>query len=152
MWALDIGGAERAVYQLVREQRRAGLKADVAAGSHRGFYGRKAEEAGATVHELGQRSALDPTIARRALALFRRYNIIHFHSAEPALVALACLTPARKYYTHRSGRFAYGRKQALRYGSPESHCAVGSQDSPGTAIMPCSPPAGCSASLRIVSS
>jgi L-malate glycosyltransferase len=115
LWSLDIGGAERALYQLVREQRRVGVAADVAAGSHRGYYGDRTRETGATVHELRQRWAYDPRSARRALQLFREYEILHFHAAEPALAGLASLLPARKYYTHRSGQFSYTAKQRARY-------------------------------------
>jgi|SRR3954452_21261713 glycosyltransferase involved in cell wall biosynthesis len=115
MWALDIGGAERAVYQLVREQRRSGIEADVAVGRMKGYYGARIEEAGARVFELGFRNAYDVTAMSRTLRVFRRYDILHFHSAEPLLIAAACLAPGRRYYTHRSGRFHYPFKQSLRY-------------------------------------
>src|SRR4051794_22124369 len=59
MWTLQIGGAERAVYQLVREQRRAGIQADVLLGKGGGLYAAHTRETGAMVHEVGLRRAFD---------------------------------------------------------------------------------------------
>jgi glycosyltransferase involved in cell wall biosynthesis len=105
LWALDIGGAERAVFQLVREQRRQGVGADVLVGSHAGPYGERVRAVGATVHELGQRHALDVLRARPAAALFAAYDVVHVHVPEPLLVALAARRSRtwRAVYTHRGG-------------------------------------------------
>jgi glycosyltransferase involved in cell wall biosynthesis len=116
LWNMDIGGAERAVYQLVREQRRHDDAADVLVASNKGFYGERSREAGATVIELRQRSALDAAAARSARSIFERYEIVHFHGAEPLLIRAAarCRGP-RLFYTHRSGAFRYRPKQRARY-------------------------------------
>lgn len=115
MWSLDIGGAERAVFQLAREQRRRGEQADILVGSHAGFYGDRARECGINVHELHQRGALDMTVRRAAAAMLRRYDVLHLHSAEPTLALFAGKTSTRAYYTHRSGAFSYPVRQAARY-------------------------------------
>jgi L-malate glycosyltransferase len=116
LWNMGIGGAERAVYQLVREQRRQDDAADVLVASSEGFYGERSREAGATVIELRQRSGLDSAAARSAGSIFERYEIVHFHGAEPLLIRAAarCRRP-RVFYTHRSGSFRYPPKQRVRY-------------------------------------
>ncbi|MEP7217881.1 MAG: glycosyltransferase [Bacteroidota bacterium] len=116
LWQMDIGGAERAVYQLVREQRRRGIDADVLLGSHAGFYGEKTRALGANVYELGQKHTLDFSVSRAAREIMRSYDIAHFHSAELGLIYMASRTRnLRRFYTHRGGVFRYPRKQALRY-------------------------------------
>ena len=117
VWTLEVGGTERAVCQLVSAQRRHGLEADVAVGHVVGFYGGYLRSTGATIHEIRQRRALDPTVARRARELMRQYDIIHFHSAEPTLMAAALTVGVRRYYTHRGGIFRYRWKQVVRYGT-----------------------------------
>ena len=120
MWTLEIGGAERAVYQLIREQRGAGLTADVAVASHAGYYAERASEAGATVFELRQRSAYNPLVARRMRDLVRRYDVVHFHSAEPALAAVALSTDTSTL-TSIANDYAYEQvfsKQVSALGRP----------------------------------
>jgi L-malate glycosyltransferase len=117
LWSMEIGGAERAVYQLVREQRRRGRKADVAVANIAGFYGERAHESGALVYELGARSALDLRASATAARLLLRYDIVHFHCVEPALIRLAARLPDQRFfYTHRAGLFSYPLKRRVRYG------------------------------------
>jgi hypothetical protein len=71
LWHMDIGGAERALYQHVREQRRHGRAADILLGSHAGFYGEKARDCGATVIELHQKNNLDMSVAPRVADIHR---------------------------------------------------------------------------------
>jgi glycosyltransferase involved in cell wall biosynthesis len=116
MWSMEIGGAERAVYQLVREQRRAGIRADVLLCRGGGLYAGCCRDVGAVVHELGQRRAADLRVAARARALLTDYEIAHFHGPELALIHLAARQPElRCYYTHRAGLFEYPAKQLIRY-------------------------------------
>jgi glycosyltransferase involved in cell wall biosynthesis len=116
LWHMDIGGAERALYQLVREQRRHGRAADILLGSHAGFYGEKARECGATVIELHQKNNLDMSVAPRVAEILREYDLVHFHGAEIGLIRMASRAPdLRRYYTHRGGIFAYPLRQRLRY-------------------------------------
>jgi glycosyltransferase involved in cell wall biosynthesis len=115
LWHMDHGGAERAVYQLVREQRRRGVVADVLVGSSRGYYGSLLIDAGAEVYELGQRNVADVLAARRAQRIFSRYGIVHYHYPEPALIHFGARTDARLFYTHRAGVFRYALRQSARY-------------------------------------
>ena len=115
MWRMSIGGAERAVFQLVREQRRRGIEADLVVASERGFYGEEAAESGARVHLLGCRSALD---VRRSLALTSlasEYEIVHHHGIEPLLIAATSRARGPKLvYTHRGGVRGFGAKKRFR--------------------------------------
>jgi glycosyltransferase involved in cell wall biosynthesis len=115
LWSLSIGGAERALYQLVAEQRRRGRVADVLVASDGGMYAEMARADGAAVHELNQRHPFDLRAARQAMRLFRSYDIVHFHSAEVSLAVLSSRSGASVFYTHRAGSFAYPPKQRLRY-------------------------------------
>jgi L-malate glycosyltransferase len=116
LWSMDIGGAERAVYQLVREQRRTGIEADVLVGSCAGFYGERTEEVGSRVYQLGLRGVIDPHAARRAKAIFGRYESAHFHGPEPILMATAARqAEIRLFYTHRGGVRTYSFKKRLRH-------------------------------------
>lgn len=116
LWSLDIGGAERAVFQLVQEQNRLGVRADVLVGGRAGVYGECARRSGAVVHELGQRSALDLRRARSAGRIFGLYDVAHFHGREPLLMAVARRQRAvRLVYTHRGGIKRYGWAKRLRH-------------------------------------
>ena len=115
VWTLEVGGTERSVFQLVSAQRVHGIEADVAVGHAVGFYGDGLRRTGAAIHEIRQRRALDATAVLRTREVMRRYEIVHFHSAEPTLMAAALTTRARRYYTHRGGMFEYGWKQLVRY-------------------------------------
>jgi glycosyltransferase involved in cell wall biosynthesis len=113
---MHIGGAERSVYQLIREQRKRGLAADVLVGSRAGFYGERAREEGATVYELGQKSALDLAGARRAGSIMQRYEVAHFHGVEPLLMEVARRkSGAFLAYTHRGGVRSYSMKKRARH-------------------------------------
>jgi glycosyltransferase involved in cell wall biosynthesis len=114
LWRMEGGRAP--VYQHVREQRRRGIEADVLVGSRGGFYGERTREAGAQVHELHQRNALDPTVARRAAAVLEQYGIAHFHGPEPLLMAFAARQPDLElFYTHRGGSRDYGLPKRVRH-------------------------------------
>jgi glycosyltransferase involved in cell wall biosynthesis len=116
-WSLDGGGAERAVYQLVREQRRTGRIADVAVASSTGIYGDLLLQEGTSVFVLGQNDAFDRRPKRQALEIFTSYPILHFHCVEPLLFAWAAsVTTSCKIYSHRAGLFAYPLRRRLRYG------------------------------------
>src|SRR3954451_12516748 len=74
LWSGEIGGAERAVYQLALEQRRSG-RADAAIGfgKARGRYCELARENGVPVVDFGLRSGRDVRrigSAKRALAAY----------------------------------------------------------------------------------
>lgn len=109
-------GGRAPVYQLVREQRLRGIEADVLVGSRGGYYGERTREAGAHVYELGQRHALDATVARRAASVLSDYPVAHFHGPEPLLVAFAARQRALDlFYTHRGGSRDYGLAKRVRH-------------------------------------
>ncbi len=116
LWNMEIGGAERALFQFVREQRSRGMHADVLLGSHAGLYGERTREIGAMVHELGMSGPFDFARAKRARAIMREYAVMHFHSAELGLMHIAAQRPhPNLFYTHRAGMFSYDLKRLLRY-------------------------------------
>jgi glycosyltransferase involved in cell wall biosynthesis len=116
LWSLDIGGAERAVYLLVREQIKRRVQADILVASHAGHYGDLARDAGAAVHELRQRRALDLRRTRPAAALVRQYDVVHFHGREPFLMDVAHRQrKARLVYTHRGGVKSYSQAKRIRH-------------------------------------
>ena len=116
LWSMGIGGAERALYQLVCGLRAQGLQVDVLLSSTAGLYGDRLRAEGVPIIELGQRSGLDVAVARRARAILARYDVIHFHSADLLLVREATqLGRSKLFYTHRAGRFNYSARRALKY-------------------------------------
>lgn len=118
MWRMSVGGAERAVYQLVREQRAQGVDADVVVASEVGLYGERVRETGARVYELGCRGALDIRRSRRLTALAGEYQIVHHHGVEPVLLAASwrARTP-HLVYTHRGGTRDHGLKKRFKLAS-----------------------------------
>ena len=116
MWNMVIGGAQRAVYQLVREQRRCGIQADLLIGSEDGYYGNLTREAGANVTALYQRNSLYLSDASRIQDILKGYSIVHFHSREIGLMKSISKQPKiRKFYTHRGGVFHYPFIQLVTY-------------------------------------
>jgi glycosyltransferase involved in cell wall biosynthesis len=115
LWSLGIGGAERAVYQLVLAQRQTGIDAGALVASDLGLYGDRLVEQGVPVETLGQRRGFDVIACLRARPILSNWDTVHFHVAEPLLMLAAARRHARLYYTHRGGAFRYDRKQRLRY-------------------------------------
>src|SRR4051794_25688393 len=86
MWTLAIGGAERAVYQLVLAQRQARIEAGVLVASDLGLYGDRLLAQGAPVETLGQRRGFDVGACLRARSILSSWDVVHFHVAEPLLM------------------------------------------------------------------
>jgi len=104
MWRMSIGGAERAVYQLIREQVRRGVQADLLVATVAGPYGERLRADGGRVIELGARSAFDVAPQWHLATIAQEYSIVHFHVQEPALIfAAAHGGRPRMVYTHRGG-------------------------------------------------
>jgi glycosyltransferase involved in cell wall biosynthesis len=120
LWSLEIGGAERAVYQLVLEQRRRGIEADVAVASAPGLYGTSLQERGVTVHELRCRSAADVLRSVRLATIARAYSLVHVHAIEPLLMAAAARAETVTVYTHRGGIRNHGlvKRSRLAFARP----------------------------------
>ncbi|MBL0331850.1 MAG: glycosyltransferase family 4 protein [Chlorobiota bacterium] len=117
MWNMELGGgAERALYQLVREQRSKGINADILLAHSGGYYAEKSKETGAVVFELHQRNNLDLSVRIKFLEILENYSSVHFHSAELGLIYLSTKSKhIKRYYTHRSGWFNYPLKKLFRY-------------------------------------
>ena len=121
MWQMSIGGAERAVFQLVREQRRRGVDADVVVANDLGLYGERVRGTGARVYELGCKGALDVRRSRPLARIAREYVIVHHHGIEPLLLfASARARAPRLVYTHRGGVREHGwsKRARLRLARP----------------------------------
>jgi glycosyltransferase involved in cell wall biosynthesis len=114
MWRMTIGGAERSVFQLVREQRARGIAADVLVGKELGLYGRRLERMGVCTYELRCRHAIDVSRAFRARRIAKDYRVVHFHGLEPVLMAAMSGTKGPRFvYTHRGGA-RHGRSLTKR--------------------------------------
>ena len=121
VWTMRIGGAERAVYQLVREQRRRGLQADIAVASELGLYAERLQDTGATVHHLRCRGASDFRRSRRLTQIASRYRVVHVHGVEPLLIGAVARTKSALVYTHRGGLRSYGLRKRFRLAAASRH-------------------------------
>ena len=117
LWSGELAGAERAVYQLVRAQR-AHDSADPAVmfAQARGPYVELARSLGCDIRDLELTNNRDvrrlPEIASR----MDGFDVHHFHSAEPLLMAASSRVPgAARVYTHRGGMYAYPAAKRLRF-------------------------------------
>jgi glycosyltransferase involved in cell wall biosynthesis len=115
-WSMDIGGAQRAIYQLIRAQRQEGIPADLLVATTASFYGEKTRETGAAVFELGQKFGMDFSIKSKFKNIIENYDILHFQSVAPLLMHFVSTQNRVKcYYTHRGGIRRYSFKKKLLY-------------------------------------
>ncbi len=121
VWTMRIGGAERAVYQLIREQRRRGLQADIAVASELGVYAERLQATGAAVHHLRCRGASDLGRSLRLTKIARRYRVVHVHGIEPLLILAVARTKSALVYTHRGGLRSYGPGKRVRLAVARRH-------------------------------
>jgi glycosyltransferase involved in cell wall biosynthesis len=116
LWNGDVGGAERAVYQLaLHQQRSGGFRAAIGFGQASGHFSDRARESGIPVVDFALRSGRDLTALRRAKRILDAYDVHHFHASELVLMLASLQTSATRIYTHRAGRIAYRGRRALRY-------------------------------------
>jgi glycosyltransferase involved in cell wall biosynthesis len=116
LWNGDIGGAERAVYQLALHQRRSGrVAAAIGFAQATGDFCDRAREDGIPVVDFGLRNGRDLTALRRATKILDAYDVHHFHAPELVLMLASLRTSATRIYTHRAGRIVYRGRRALRY-------------------------------------
>ncbi|MGH2754846.1 MAG: glycosyltransferase [Actinomycetota bacterium] len=107
LWTGNIGGAERAVYQLVREQMRRGHEVGVAFGHAVGLYAEALQEIGCPVISFGTTSGMDVASLPRMIRGLRGYGLHHFHNVEPlSFVASGVGGPQVRVFTQRAGRQA----------------------------------------------
>jgi glycosyltransferase involved in cell wall biosynthesis len=114
LWSGGVGGAERAVYQVVREEvRRAEWQIGVAFGRARGPWADAIRSLGCDIVDLGMRNSLDLPGALRQIGRLRGYDIHHFHVLELCqLVASARCDGVARVFTQRHG--AHELKEPLR--------------------------------------
>lgn len=117
LWNGEIGGVQRAVYQLALYQHKAEDRSvGLAFGQATGHYCQLAVSAGIPVIDFDLSDGMDWYAAIRARKHLSRFAIHHFHAAElPLMVASASVPGALRIYTHRGGLARYDGRQALRY-------------------------------------
>lgn len=116
MWNGEVGGAERAVFQLAHHQHLAGRRVAVGYGQATGHWCERARAAGVPVVDLGLGSGHDVAGTLRAVPALRGARIHHFHGMELALMVASCLfTGAGRIYTHRAGASEYSGRRGTTY-------------------------------------
>jgi glycosyltransferase involved in cell wall biosynthesis len=117
LWNGNIGGAERAVYQLVREQLRdSTLSPALLFAQGQGHYWELAQHLGCPVRQLGAPHGHAIRSIGVAASFMRNFDIHHFHSAEPLLMlASRRCRNARRVYTHRGGFIDYPLSRRIQY-------------------------------------
>jgi glycosyltransferase involved in cell wall biosynthesis len=105
LWNGDIGGAERAVYQLVRLSAASGeQEVGIAFGRAEGPYAEALQSLGCEVIDLRMRSGADLYRALRATSRLREFDIHHFHVLEPCeMVASTRCRDTTRVFTQRHG-------------------------------------------------
>ena len=113
---MNIGGAERALYQLIRGQVSSGIQPQLLVLTEGGFYAKKTADLGVNVHELHQRSAMDLQSGRRFEEIAGSFDVVHFQTQSPWLMRRAKrLANVTHTYTHRGGSHRHGLKRRLMY-------------------------------------
>lgn len=117
LWSGAVGGAQKAVYQLVKSQQAKGrFRPALAFARSEGPYFERVRQLGITVVELnlpGDRRCYRAWDIRRKI---RPFAIHHFHSAEVTMMLASILCPGSvRIFTQRGGTMAYGRLKRLRH-------------------------------------
>jgi glycosyltransferase involved in cell wall biosynthesis len=118
LWNGEVGGAQRAVHLLVREQLRdPALAPALLFAQGRGAYWEKAKQLGCPVITLDLPNGRAVRRVGVAATAMRPFDLHHFHSAELLLMlASARCRGVRRIYTHRGGSTRYSIGKRLRYG------------------------------------
>lgn len=117
LWSGETGGAERSVYQLAKYQHNhSSLDVSIGFGHAQGEFASRARRDGLAVEDFQMKSGRDVRAIPRAMSVFRKFDVHHFHSPEPLLMiaSLACRGTLR-VYTHRGGVMTYSGRRAIRY-------------------------------------
>src|SRR5438128_4734197 len=109
LWSGEIGGAERAIFLLARQQRDDPLlEPALLFAQARGPYWEAARRLGCPVIALNLPHGRAIRRLSAITAAMRGFDVHHFHSAEPLLItASARCRAVRRVYTHRGGLIAY---------------------------------------------
>lgn len=117
LWQGEVGGAERAVYQLLREQiRDPALAPAIVFAQHHGPYWEAAHDLGCPVVALDLPHGHALADVRATAAKIRAADVHHFHAPEPVLMLASLLCRGvRRVYTHRGGMTDYGAKKRVQH-------------------------------------
>ncbi|MGB9695780.1 MAG: glycosyltransferase family 4 protein [Ignavibacteria bacterium] len=118
LWSGDIGGAQRAVYQLVKGQTEAtnlDIQPAVIFGKSDGLYYEKIKEIGCEVIDANLQKEGNIFKLFKTIKLMKPFDIHHFHSAELLFGLASLFCNVRRVYTHRGGICSYHLKQLFRY-------------------------------------
>jgi glycosyltransferase involved in cell wall biosynthesis len=117
LWSGEVGGTERAIYQLAREQQGdPSIAPAVLFARARGPYWQQVRELGVPVVDLGLEHGRAIRELGRIERAMREFDIHHFHSAEPLLMLASTRCPtARRVYTHRGGTTRYSLRKRAQY-------------------------------------
>jgi len=113
-WAGHVGGIERLIHDLAREQSGIGIEVAVAFGQANGLFAERIRELGIPVFDLELRSGYDMRRRShaRAAASLARSEVVHAHAFNPPLAAIMRRSGRPIVFTHH-GNFAQGRKPGL---------------------------------------
>jgi len=117
LWSGGLGGAERAVHQLVREQLRdTSLEPALLFAQARGPFYEHATDLACPVTGLDVSSARALHRLPELSHAMAGYDVHHFHGAEPLLMAASArCRRTRRVYTHRGGAYDYGASKRTRF-------------------------------------
>jgi glycosyltransferase involved in cell wall biosynthesis len=116
LWGGSLGGAERAVYQVVREEvRRGEWDVAVAFGRAEGPWISDFEALGCEVINLAMRNTVDLPRALKGVSRLREFDVHHFQVLELAMLAASarCHT-ATRVFTQRHGEHTTGEPTRKR--------------------------------------
>lgn len=117
LWGGGVGGAERAVYQLVRGQLRSpDVVPALLFARGEGPYWEATRELDCSVRSASLPSGRALHRIFDVATMMQPYDVHHFHSAEPLTMAasLRCRTAIR-VYTHRGGIIDYSLRKRAKY-------------------------------------
>ena len=116
IWGTSIGGAERALFQLIKGQREYSYISDLLVISASSHYSQEIQKCGAKVYALRKNQL---SYIKKILFFFeiiRKYDLLHFHGTLPFDQLLTWLEGGRKIlYTHRAGVHHYPLKRKISY-------------------------------------
>jgi len=116
LWSGDIGGIERATYQLVREQLKdPDLKVGVFFGKGTGYYYEMFKALGCSVVSFGLKSGFDLTKLRSMIRYYREYQIHHHYAPQVSAILASVLTKGGKVRVYTDcGQDKYSGKKYIR--------------------------------------
>lgn len=111
VWSATIGGIEKLVLDLVSEQKKnSTLEVAVLIARKEGGFLNRFEAIGSTLFaDLKSGNDLNFLHYQKTLRIFKRYDVLHFHSFNPWLALTAILSRKKIVYTEH-GNFGFGKK------------------------------------------